>query len=314
MGDKLAGVKGVKGGRMEQRSKVAHRGIQASKQIRLNLALLVFLMSASFAMAQLIQGAISGVVRDETAAVLPGVEITIANIATGITRSSITDEAGRYGASSLPVGEYQIRAELPGFQTTIREGIELTVGRQAVVDLVLQIGEVTEEVTVSGQAPPLETSTASVSNLVEEKQVLDLPLNNRDLTQLTYLQPGVLKVPSSATQGHHSGMGDKLTVAGARGTHNLYLLDGVSNSDLSGNTQGSSGSYIGVDTVKELQIITNNYSAEYRSAAGAIISVVTKSGTNEFHGSAFEFLRNDTISLLIQGDGQRTIKNEGPPG
>ena len=280
---------------MEKRSKLTHQAIQVSKSIRLSLGLLVMLLAGSLAMAQLTQGTISGVIRDETGAVLPGVDLSLTNVATGVGRSTVSDDEGRYAAPNLQVGEYQIRAELPGFRTTISEGIRLTVGQRAVVDLVLQIGEVTEEVVVSGEAALLETTTATISNLVDERRVLDLPLNNRDITQLTYLQPGVIKFARGEDRGLFSGQGDKVTVAGARGTHNIYLLDGVSNSDLSGNAQGASGSYIGAETVKEFRIITNNYSAEYESKAGAIISAITKSGTNEFHGSVFEFLRNDNL-------------------
>ena len=115
-----------------------------------------------------------------------------------------------------------------------------------------------QEVVVTGAAPLVEVTSATVSNLVDARRVEDLPLVNRDLTQLTYLQPGVIKVPSSGSQGVFSGMGDKFTVAGARGTQNLYLLDGVSNADLSGNAQGLAGLYAGAETVQEIQIVTNN--------------------------------------------------------
>ena len=129
-----------------------------------------------------------------------------------------------------------------------------------------------------------------MSNLIDSKRVEDLPLVNRDLTQLAFIQPGVVKIPSSGNAGVFSGMGDKFTVAGARGTQNLYLLDGVSNADLSGNAQGSSGSYMGSETVQEIQIVTNNYSAEYRSAAGGIVSAITKSGTNTISGVGLRVL------------------------
>ena len=135
-----------------------------------------------------------------------------------------------------------------------------------------------------------------MSNLIDSKRVEDLPLVNRDLTQLTFLQPGVVKIPSSGNQGVFSGMGDKFTVAGARGTQNLYLLDGVSNADLSGNAQGASGSYMGSETVQEIQIVTNNYSAEYRSAAGGIVSAITKSGTNTIQRLGLRVLSATTRS------------------
>ncbi|MBI4483405.1 MAG: TonB-dependent receptor [Acidobacteria bacterium] len=255
---------------------------------------LLFVLSSNL-FAQLTTGTISGTVTDTTGGVIPGAQITVKNTDTGVARSLVTDAGGRYEAPSLPLGNYEVTAELSGFQTTIRRGIGLTVGRHAVVDLVLQVGEITQAVTVTGEAALVETTTATVSNLVDEKRVGDLPLNNRDLTQLTFLQPGVLQIPTSGAQGVFSGLGAKLTVAGSRQTQNVYLLDGVSNSDLSGNAQSASGAYLGVDAIKEFQIITNNYSAEYRSQAGAIISAVTKSGTNEFHGSAFWFHRNDNL-------------------
>ena len=127
--------------------------------------------------------------------------------------------------------------------------------------------------------------SATVSDLIDSKRVEELPLNGRDLTQLTYLQPGIIKIPRTGG-GVFSGMGDVISVAGSRGNQNLYLLDGVASSDLSGNPQSAMGSYVGAETVQEFQIVTNNYSAEYRSQPGGIISAVTKSGTNSLRGSS----------------------------
>ena len=259
------------------------------------LALSLFLLCAAVAAAQLTTGTISGTVTDQSGGSAPGVSITITNTETGISRTTTSGPTGRYNAPSLPLGNYEVRATLPGFQTSVRSGIQLTVGRNAVVNHILQVGEVTQAVTVTGEAALVETTTATVSNLVTEEQVLDLPLNNRDLVALTYLQPGVLKVPQSDRQGVFSGMGNKLSVAGGRQTHNLYLSDGMASTDLSGNIAGATGGSTGVETIQEFQVITNNYSAEYQSAAGAIISMVTKSGTNALHGSLFEFLRNDNL-------------------
>lgn len=261
------------------------------------LLLAIVLIAPVDTQAQLTTGTITGVVNDGTGAVLPGVTVTIDNVGTGASRSLVTDASGRYEAPNLPVGSYTVRAELEGFRTTNRSGITLTVGRTAVVDLELVIGEMTETVTVTGETALLETSTATVSNLVDEKRVVELPLINRDLTQLTFLQPGVIKMPTpgAGNSGSFSGMGDKLSVAGARGNQNIFMLDGVSNSDLSGNPQGATGGFAGAETIQEFQIVTNNYSAEYRSQAGAIISAVTKSGTNTLRGSLFEFHRNDSL-------------------
>ena len=266
-----------------------------STWVRGGLALFAFLFCASLAQAQLTRGTIIGTVNDQSGAAVPGAAVTLTHVDTGSERQAETNATGRYEAPNLSAGSYEVRATLSGFQTSVRAGIELSIGRTAVVDIVLQVGEVTQAVTVTGEVAFVETTSATVSNLVDVQKVEDLPLNNRDLTQLTFLQPGVLRVPSSGDQSEFSGLGDKLTVGGARGTHNLYLLDGVSNGDISNNAQGASSAYIGAETVAELQVITNNYSAEYQSAAGAIISAISKSGTNSLHGSLFEFIRNDNL-------------------
>lgn len=257
---------------------------------------LVILLAGTPAFAQLTTATITGTVVDETKGSLPNAEVTIRNVDTGLTRTVFANDAGHFEAPNLPVGRYEVSASMQGFGTAVRRDIQLTVGRNVVLELVLPISTLQQEVVVTGDASLVETTSATVSNLINSKRVEDLPLFNRDLTQLTFLQPGVVKIPSSGNQGVFSGMGDKFSVAGARGTQNLYLLDGVSNADLSGNAQGSSGSYIGSETVQEIQIVTNNYSAEYRSAAGGIVSAITKSGTNALHGAVFEFFRNDALN------------------
>lgn len=259
-------------------------------------AVLVFTMGVIPVAAQLTTGTIAGSVMDDSKAAIPGADVTVKNLDTGLTRSILTNEQGRFEAPNLPVGTYEVTGKILGFGTAVRQGIVLVVGRTAIVDLTLPLATVKEQLVVVADAALVETATATVSNLIDEKKVQDLPLINRDLTQLTFLQPGVLKIPSSGNQGVFSGMGDKFSVAGARGTQNLYLLDGMSNSDLSGNPQGVSGSYMGSETIKEIQIVTNNYSAEYRSAAGGIVSAITKSGTNSLHGSVFEFFRNHSLN------------------
>ena len=261
-------------------------------------AVLVLALAVVPASAQLTAGNITGTVADDTGAVLPGVSITVRNVDTGFSRALVTNERGRYEAQNLAPGKYEVTAALQGFSTSVRQGIEIAVGRTAVIDHALQVGTISESLIVTGDASLIETTSATVSTLISSRKVEDLPLVNRDLTQLTFLQPGVIKIPSSGTQGVFGGMGDKFTVAGARGTQNLYLLDGVSNSDLSGNPQGASGSYAGAETVQEIQIVTNNYSAEYRSAAGGIVSAVTKSGTNSLRGSAYVFHRDDNLEAI----------------
>ena len=245
--------------------------------------------------SQLTMGTITGTVTDPSGAAVPGVMVIVKNVDTGVSRSIVTGAAGHYEAASIPPGNYEVSASLAGFQRTIRTGISLAVGRTLQVDMDLEVGAVTQQITVSGEASLVDTTSATVSQIVDEKNIADLPLGGRDLTQLSFMQPGVLRIPTRLQQGVFGGMGENLSVGGARGTQNLYLLDGVSNSDLSGNPQGAAGTYVGAETVKEFQVITNNYSAEYRSQAGAIVSAVTKTGTNSLHGSLFWTLRNDIL-------------------
>ena len=287
-----------------------------SRGLRRLSVLIAFLVCASPGMAQLDSGTISGNVTDQSGGAAPGATITIRNVETGVARTLQTNAAGRYDALALPVGSYEVQATLPGFQTAVRSGITLSVGRNAVVNIVLQVGEVTQAITVAGEASFVETTTATVTNLVDERRVLDIPLNNRDLTQLAVLQPGVLQIPQrdfnfSPERAHRAGnMGQKLFVGGARGNQNVFLVDGVTNSDLTGGVATASGAYSGAETIQEFQVITNNYSAEYPSKPGAIISAVTKSGTNAFHGSLYEFLRNDNLDAARWED--NAFDNEKP--
>ena len=254
----------------------------------------VVLLCPSAARAQLTTGSIDGVVTDESGGAVPGATVEVVNTDTGVRRSIVTDSQGRYAAPSLTLGQYEVRASLTGFGTAVRRGITMTAGRNAEIDLTLKLAQQAEEIVVTAEASPVETKSATVTHLVDEQQVEELPVLNRDLTQLAFLQPGVIKSP--AGQGVFSGQGDKMTVAGARGTQNLFLLDGVASGDVSGNPQGVSGVMNGSETIQEMQIVTNNYSAEYRSTVGAIVSAVTKSGSNELHGSAFGYFRNDALN------------------
>src|SRR5438552_7096919 len=260
-------------------------------------SLFLFLLCVSLAFGQLDTGTISGTVADQTGAAVPGAAVSIKNIETGIVRRLVTNEAGRYEAVALPVGTYEVTASLAGFQTFVRGGIGLTVGRNAVVDIALRVGAVTDEITITADTAQVETTTATVTQLIDERKVLDIPLNNRDLTQLAYFDAFVMRTPTGGGGGRNAsgGLGDHLSVAGMRGSNNMYLLDGVNNGDFTNNAQSATTGYTGAETVKEFQVITNNYSAEYQSKPGAIVSAVTKSGTNSFHGSLFEFLRNDNL-------------------
>ena len=261
---------------------------------RLLLCLSVLIGTAA---GQVTTGSIGGTVKDSAGAVLPGVNIKLTNTDTGLTRTVTADEVGRYNAPQLPLGAYEIAAELPGFQTALRRGVTLTIGREAVVDFTLQVGSVAQELTVNAEAAMVATTNANLSYLVDDKKIRDLPLNGRNYTQLATLQPGVISILGDLTRTDISaGHGLKMSIGGAQSTQNSFLMDGQDVSDYAGQTPGSAaGTNLGIDAVREFTITTNNYSTEYGLVAGGVMNVVTNSGTNTLHGSGFEFLRNSAL-------------------
>jgi len=269
------------------------------------LALLSALLSG-VAHGQVITGTILGKVTDGAKAALPGVTVLIKNVDIGQNRTVVTDEGGNYRASGLGLGNYEVRAELSGFQSKLRTGISITVGREAVVNFVIDITELSETIVVHGEAPTVNTTESTISFLVDEKKIRDLPLNGRDYASLILLQPGVTLSRASADSSN-VGRGVKISVAGARPNQNLFTLDGTDYNDALNNTPGSAqGLMTGVETIKEFQVLTNTMSAEYGRASGGVFNVVTKSGTNDFHGSVFEFHRDDSL------DSKNYFDNETP--
>src|ERR671931_2224071 len=194
-----------------------------SKTVVSSVLLLLLFVSAGF--AQLDTGTISGAIMDQTGAAVPGASVAIKHVETGIVRTLITNEAGRYEAVALPVGTYEVTASLPGFQTFVRGGIGLTVGRNAVVDIALRVGDVAEAITITAETSQVETTTATVTQLIDERKVMDIPLNNRDLTQLAFFDAFVMRTPTGTGGGRNAGggLGDHLSVAGMRGSNNMYL-------------------------------------------------------------------------------------------
>ncbi len=260
------------------------------------LLLLGFTLYAQPAWTQVNTATISGTVRDASGAVLPGVSIAVQNQDTGISRSVTTNEAGRYSAPALGLGNYQVTAQLPGFQIQVHSGIALTVGREAVIDFALSVGTVAQTVEVKGEAPLVELTNANMGGLVDDRTIREMPLNNRSWDTLAYTIPGVVKY-GTAQADFNSGSGsNKFSVAGARSYSNSFLLDGTDVNDSSNSTPGgSAGTNLGVDAIKEFKIVATTFSAEYGRASGAVVSAVTRSGTNALHGSLFEFLRNSAF-------------------
>ena len=271
------------------------------------LLLVSLIFCVGMLLAQATTGTVLGVVHDTSGAVIPGVSVTITNVDTGLVRTITADEEGRYYAPSLPLGSYEVSAQKEGFQTEIRKGITLTVGREAVVDLALRIGEVRQQVVVSGDAVQLETTNATLSSLVDNEQIRDLPLNGRGFEQLALFQPGVLATGVS-TFSPLQGGGQQKVINGGRPEQNVFLLDGTDINDMFGKGTGdAAGVTLGVDAIQEYRVLTNAYGAEYGRAAAGVIVAVTRSGTNQFHGTAFEFLRNSDL------DARNFFDGSGPP-
>jgi outer membrane receptor protein involved in Fe transport len=247
--------------------------------------------------AQLGTGGIVGTVQDESGAAVPAASVVVTHVETGISRSVVTNGVGRYSVPGLIPGNYEIQAQAAGFQTAIRRGIQLTVGSEPAINLVLQVGQVAQTTVVIGDAPLVETVSSSVAGLVEEKTIVDLPLNGRSFDQLISLQSGVMQMRLRGGSIQH-GTGSHFSVAGARGVSNVYLLDGtemIGGAATSSMPGGAFGTNMGVEAVQEFQIVTSNYTAVYGKKAGGVVNVATRSGTNTIHGSAYEFLRNDNL-------------------
>lgn len=258
---------------------------------------LVFLFGG-IAFAQVTTGTISGTVKDSSGAVLPGTKVVVLHEDMGISRIVQTDSSGRYSAPSLGLGNYRVTASLEGFESESRKGILLTVGREAVVDFQMTVGAVNQTVEVTGEAPMVESTTSSLGSLVDDRTIRDLPLNGRSYDQLAFLQPGVIAMGGGTSQGSIStyGSGRRFSVAGSRSDANSFLLDGTDINDQENSTPGgASGNNLGVDTIREFKILTNAFSAEYGRSAGSVTSAVTRSGTNNFHGTVFEFIRNNHL-------------------
>jgi hypothetical protein len=258
------------------------------------LASLVVCLATGSAYAQVTTATIFGVVEDQSQGVLPGATVIVRNVETGVARTVATDAEGRYRVPNLAVGSYAVEAELSGFQSVVRSGIVLTVGREAEVNFTLSIGELSDKVEVTGEAPLVETSRGQLADLVDQRQIAELPLNNRSFTELALLQPGVMTRGGSGFSGT-SGGGVALAISGARPTNTAFFVDGMDVKDAFGRTPGSAaGTNLGVDTIREFQVLVNNFSAQF-GGSGGVVNAITKSGTNTLHGTGFYQLRHDKL-------------------
>ena len=242
-------------------------------------------------------GSISGTVRDPQGATIPKTEVVIEEETTGQTRTVRTDDDGSYSAQSLPVGRYSVTVAPQGFKKTVATGVEVHVSDRVIVDLTLEVGQVTETVTISDAAQLVETESGKVSSLVSEKQVTELPLNGRNYAALVTLVPG-LSAPNEGgafgTRGTGLDSHVDISVNGNQSNANMWTVDGVNNMDVGSNA--TLLVFPSIDSIAEFRVERNSFSAEYGQAQGAVINLVTKGGSNDFHGSLFGFFRNDKLN------------------
>ena len=245
-------------------------------------------------------GNITGTVRDPQGAAVPKAEVTIVDEKTGVSRTVSATDDGFYNATSLPAGIYTVSTSPTGFKKTVTTGVELHVNENKTVNLDLQVGQVTETVTVTSEAAPVELRSGEVSSLISEKQVTELPLNGRNYAQLALMVPGVSPVTQAgaggafATRGTGLNSGVDMSVNGNQSNSNLWTVDGVNNMDVGSNR--TLLVFPSIDSIQEFRVERNSFSAEFGQAQGAVVNLITKGGSNDFHGSVFEFFRNDVLN------------------
>src|ERR1700752_702809 len=263
--------------------------------------------------AQVAGATLSGTVTDGSGGVVPRAQITIKNVATGISTTTLTNSEGLYSAPNLLPGDYDLTVSAAGFRTELHRGINLTVGAQQVLNIALQIGETSQQIQVTGAAPTVELASSTINAVVSANTIVDLPLNGRDWTLLAALQPGVSAVTtqspnsSSGPKGNR-GYGQEMSISGTRPQLNNYRLDGISIVDYAGGSPGSAlGVALGTDAVEEFSVSTSNQAAEYGRTAGGVINAITRSGTNQIHGDAYWFIRDEGF------DARNFFDNSLPP-
>jgi hypothetical protein len=273
-------------------------------RIFLSVTVLAFLLQIvpPYVRAQTTGGTILGAVSDSSGAGVPNAGVTVKSIETGAVRTATTGNDGTYEVLSLPAGAYEVQAALKGFKTQLRQGVTLTVGGAVTVNFSLALGEVAETVVISDEPLQVETSTSTISGVVGEAAIRELPLNGRDWLQLATLQAGViggLEQQSNANSTNSRaarGNGENLYISGNRPTENVYQVDGLIVNDYANGSPGSGLNVnLGVDAVREFAVLTSDYGAQYGITSGGVVNAIFKSGGNHIHGDAFGFFRNSAL-------------------
>lgn len=265
----------------------------------LSLATLLVAATASFLSAQAITGSITGVVTDSSGGLIPGAQVTVLNLGTNIQSKVTTDSTGNYTVPLLPRGDYRIEVSAQGFKRFVREGITLQVQQTARIDVQLAVGEVAESVVVSADAGRLETENATLAKVVDNRSIVNLPLNTRNVYSLVFLTPGV-----TGSVGNSYGE-MRYSVNGARARTMDTMIDGVSAAHPTVNGFNGISVFPSVDAVEEFKLLGADYPAEFGRSLGSVLNVVFKSGTNAWHGTAYEFLRNSKVDANNFFDNRR---------
>ena len=281
-------------------SDIVTKGVEV-KEHRLSAAVLLFFCLIPIHARAQVAASLSGRVTDQTGAAVSGAAVTATNLDTGLARTAVTNQSGMYELLALPIGRYEMRAKKDGFAEEVRTGILLVVGQDATADLSLKVGNVTEQVKVVADVPVVNTSTQDITGLVGEKEVKALPLNGRSFDLLLTLNPGIVNFSGEKTGGigvSNSTTGNNFSVSGNRPQQNLFLLNGVEFTGAAENNMtpgGPSGNLLGVDAVREFNVLRDTYGAEYGKRPGAQVTIVTQSGSNQWHGALYEYLRNNAL-------------------
>src|SRR6266404_4674278 len=273
--------------------------------------LALFVLASAIALAQVVGAILSGTVTDPSGAAVPNAKVTITNVATGIVTAALSNNAGIYNAPNLLPGNYEVSVEAAGLTQRQRARLTLTVGEKQVLNLEMQVGAAAATVDVTTDASTVELGSAAMSQVVSGHTARELPLNGRDWTQLAQLEPGISPIrtqpdANGLNNRGNRGFGGQLTISGARPQQNNYRLDGISINDYANSSPGSSiGLSLGADSIQEFSVISSNYSADYGLTSGGVVNAMTRAGTNQIHGSAYEFLRNDALDARGFFDGSK---------
>jgi hypothetical protein len=279
-------------------------GVARSKKLATGVVVLVTLffslMLGSIAQAQVTGATLTGTVSDPSGGVVAGASISTRNTATGVVREATTDSAGLFTIPNLVPGDYEVKVTAAGFSTAVQSNLSLAVGQQQQLNFSMKVGSTSTTVQVSESAPQIELTSSAVSGQVESETVRELPLNGRDWTSLAQLQPGVKQIQtqmafSTSARGNR-GFGGEMTISGQRSTFNNYRIDGINVNDYAMAAPGNViGIVLGVDAIQEFSVLTSGFPAEYGRATGGVVNAISRSGTNQFHGAVYEFLRNNAF-------------------